>query len=51
LPFGDTRIFGFSTDRDVPLLITTNAEDISGKENAKESRRNKTSKPMIESSN
>ena len=36
----------------MPLLIMT-AEDESGKENAKESRRkwNKTGEPMIESSN
>ena len=52
MPFGDVRISGFFTDRDVPLLITT-TEDENGKENAKKSRRkwNKTGEPMIESSN
>ena len=48
-PFGDIRISGFSTNRDVPvlnLLITTIGEAESGKENTKESRRKKGGEPM-----
>ena len=48
-PFGEIRTSsGFSTERDVPSLRLSNVEDESGKQNAKGSRRNKTSEqPMM----
>ena len=48
-PFGEIRTSsGFSTERDFPSLRLSNFEDESGKQNAKGSRRKKTSEqPMM----